>query len=136
MSARVDQFCDGLRDRLNTVEGRIQSVKTNVQALPGQGETAVRDKLSAVQNKLHTQKEQIEETKAKIKAQAQAKVDETKEAITLWKARRETRKLNARADRAENYAADAIDFAMASIDEAEEAILEAAVARIDADAAR
>ena len=52
------------------------------------------------------------------------------------KASRETRKLNARADRAETYAADTIDFAVASIDEAEDAILESAVARIDTDAAQ
>jgi hypothetical protein len=52
------------------------------------------------------------------------------------KARRETRKLNARADRAETYAADTIDSAVASIDEAEDAIHEAAVARIDTDAAQ
>jgi hypothetical protein len=47
-------------------------------------------------------------------------------------AKRETRKLNARADRAETYAADAVDDAAARIDEAEEAILYAAVARLDA----
>ena len=40
--------------------------------------------------------------------------------MSEWKARRETRKLNARTDRAETYAADAIDFAVASIDEAAE----------------
>jgi len=60
----------------------------------------------------------------------------TKEAVSDWKAKRETRKLNARADRAETYAADAIDYAMTSIDEAEEAILDAVVARVDADAAQ
>ena len=43
------------------------------------------------------------------------------------------RKLNARADRAEARAADAIDLAAAAICEAEEAILEAALARMDAD---
>jgi hypothetical protein len=61
---------------------------------------------------------------------------EAKEAISDWKAKRETRKLNARADRDEAYAADAIDFALAGIDEAELAILDAVVARIDADAAQ
>jgi len=49
---------------------------------------------------------------------------------------RGVRKLNSRADRAEIYAEDAIDYAVASIDEPEEAVLEAVVARIDADAAQ
>jgi hypothetical protein len=34
MSAKVDQFCNQLRDRLNTIEGRLQSAKTNIQSLP------------------------------------------------------------------------------------------------------
>ena len=36
MSAKVDKFCDRLRDRLNAIAGRLQSVKTNVAALPDQ----------------------------------------------------------------------------------------------------
>jgi hypothetical protein len=55
--------------------------------------------------------------------------------VNAWKAKRETRQLKARADRAEAHAADAVDFALATIDEAEEAILDAVVARIDADKA-
>jgi hypothetical protein len=61
---------------------------------------------------------------------------ETKEAVSEWKAKRDARKLTARADHAEAYAADAIDFAAFAIDEADEAILDAIVARIDADAAQ
>jgi hypothetical protein len=60
-------------------------------------------------------------------------VSETKEAVKDWKAKRETKKLNSRADRAEEYAADSIDYAIAAIDQAEEAILDAVIARCDAD---
>jgi hypothetical protein len=57
---------------------------------------------------------------------------ETKEAVASWKEKHEVAKLSARADRAERYAADAVDSAAAALDEAEEAILDALVARIDA----
>jgi hypothetical protein len=70
-----------------------------------------------------------------MQARAQQKVAATNEEISQWKAKREVRKLNARADRAEDYAADAIDFAAAAVDEADAAILDAVVARLDADAA-
>ncbi len=136
MSAKVDEFCDRLRDRLDAVEGRLHSVKTNIQALPEQTEDALRDKLDEVRARLQGQKEHIDQTRANLKAWAQQKAAETKEAVSEWKAKREARQLNARADRAEAYAADAIDFAAAGIDEAEEAILDAAVARFDADAAQ
>ena len=61
---------------------------------------------------------------------------EVKEAINEWKAKHEVRKLNARAERSEAYADAAMVLALASIDEAEEAALEAVAARMDADAAK
>jgi chromosome segregation ATPase len=136
MSAKVDQFCDSLRTRLNAIEGRIESVKANVEILPKQAEKALRDMLDEARTRLQAQKERIEQTRANLKAHAQQKIAETKKAVSEWKAKRETRKLQARADRAEAYAADAIAFALATIDEAEEAILDAVVARIDADQAK
>ena len=53
--------------------------------------------------------------------------------IEEWKAKREHEKLVARADRAEDYAATAIIIALAAVEEAEIAILEAVAARIDAE---
>jgi predicted nucleic acid-binding Zn-ribbon protein len=132
----MDQVCDKMRDQFSAIEGRLKSVKTNLQALPGQAEKALRDKLEEARTRLQARKERVEQTRANLKARAQQKMAETREAVSEWKAKRETRKLNARADRAESQAADAIDYALASIDDAEEAILEAVVARIDADAAQ
>jgi vacuolar-type H+-ATPase subunit I/STV1 len=136
MSAKVDKFCDNLRDRLNAVEGRFISVKTNVQGFPKQAEKALRERLDEVRAKLHAQKDRVERTRANIKARSQQKMAETKEMVSEWKTKHEARRLSARADMAEAYAADMIDFADATIAEAEEAILDAVVARIDADAAQ
>ncbi len=59
-------------------------------------------------------------------------MSESKETIADWKAKREVKKLNSRADHSAQYAAEAIDFAVAAIDQAEDAIVEAFVARADA----
>jgi hypothetical protein len=136
MSAKVDQFCDGLRERLNAIEGRIQSVKTSMHDLPAKAEKAVREKLDQARIKLQSQKERVEKARIDLKGRTEQKVAEAKEAINEWKAKREVRKLNARAERAEAYAEAAMVVALASIDEAEEAVLEAAAARMDADAAQ
>jgi chromosome segregation ATPase len=136
MSERVDQFCDKLRERLNAIEGRIQSVKTDVQALPAKAEKALQQKLDEARTKVEAQKQRVEKARADLKAWADQKVAETKEAIDEWKAKREARKLIARADRAEAYAEAAMVIALASIDEAEEAVLDAVAARRDADAAK
>ena len=60
---------------------------------------------------------------------------EAKSTIDDWKAKREAKKLAHRADRAEEYAAATIRVALASLDEAEQAVLEAVGARLDADEA-
>lgn len=136
MSERVDKFCSGLRERLNAIEGRIQSIKTDVQALPAKAEKALQQKLDEARTKVEAQKQRVEKARSDLKVWSDQKVAETKEAISEWKAKREGRKLNARAERAETHAEAAVILALASIDEAEEAILDAIAARKDADAAQ
>jgi chromosome segregation ATPase len=136
MSVAVDQFCDKLRDQLNAIEGRFESFKADVQSLSDKAETAVRGNLEEVRGKLEAQKRHIEQTRDKLKAMAQQKAAETREVVKEWKAKRQTQMLNARADRAEDYAADAIVYALAAIDRAYEAILDAVVARMDVDATK
>jgi hypothetical protein len=134
MSAKVDRFCDTLRDQLNLIEERLESMKLSLEGLPEQAEKAVRAKLEHARTNLRTQRERFELTWASLKARAEERFAETNEAVSQWKANREMRKLQARADRAEAYAECAIEFALAATKEAEEAILNAVVARMDADA--
>ena len=135
MSATVDKFCDDLRNGLNSVEKRLQAAKRNVQSLADEGEKTLRRKCDDLHRKAQAEKDRVERLQASLKTKAQQKVAETKEVVNQWKAMNETRMLNARADLAEAYAADAIEFAVAAIDEAEGAILDAVVARIDSDEA-
>jgi hypothetical protein len=136
MSATVDKFCDNLRDSLNSVEKRLQAAKRNVQSLADDGEKTLRQKCDDMHRKARTEKDRVERLQASLKTKAQQKVAETKEVVSQWIAKNETRMLNARADLAEAYAADAIEFAVAAIGEAEEAILDAVVSRMDADEAK
>jgi hypothetical protein len=92
--------------------------------------------LEAARAKRQAQQQRIKEAQDQLKTYAQQKVAETREAVSEWKAKHEVRKLNARAERAEEYAACALVVAAAGIDEAEEAILDAALARMEADAAQ
>jgi hypothetical protein len=136
MSEKVDQFCDKLRERLNALDGRLQAVKTSVQDLPAKAEKSVREKLDQARTKIQAQKERVEKARVDFKTRAEQKLAEGKEAINEWKAKREVRKLNTRAERAEAYAEAAIVLALASIDEAEEAVLDAVAARMDSDTAQ
>lgn len=133
MSARVDQFCDRLKDRLNALENQVETMKSNLQKLPKQGEQALQKSLNEARGKIKAQKKKVEQAQASLKARAEQKIGQAKEAIGEWKAKREVSKLNSRADRAEEYAADAIFLAIAALHEAEEAIFDAVMARKDAD---
>lgn len=135
MSAKVDNFCDNLRDKLNAVEARVESVKANIESLPGKMDKAVQVKADEVRATLQANKQRIEKTRSDLRAWAEQKNAATKEAIREWKAKGEAKKLTARADLTEAYAEAAVTVALATIDEAEAAILEAVAARYDADAA-
>jgi predicted nucleic acid-binding Zn-ribbon protein len=95
-----------------------------------------------VRNHLDKVQRRIEQGRAKVAA-AQSEVNDwvdqrkvaTSDKIAEWKAKRETTKLQNRADKAERYAAAAIDVAVAALDEAEQAALEAWLARQDANVA-
>lgn len=133
MSARVDQFCDELRDRLNAMGNQVDALKSSLQRLPQQGEQALQSSLDDARKRIEAQKKKVEQAHASLKARAELKIAQVKDAVQEWKANREINKLNARADRAEQYAADAVYVAIAALNEAEEAIFDAVVARMDAD---
>ena len=98
---------------------------------------------SSVQSHLDGVKKRIEQDRTKVTAaQADIKkwVEERKatasEKIAEWKTKREVAKLQSRAASAERYAAGAAVVAMAAVDEAVQASLEAWLARNDADTAQ
>jgi len=135
MSARVDQFCDKLKDRLNTLEDQLATLRRNVQKLPKQGEQALQKCLTEARSKIDVEKKKVEQAQASLKTRAEQKIGQAKDAVSQWKAKGERSLLNARAELAEQYAADAVCVAVAALSEAEEAIIDAVIARNDALAA-
>lgn len=62
MSAKVDQFCDRLRDRLHSIEARLESVKTHIHSLPEKAREVLVNKLGEAHTKLHAEKNQVEQS--------------------------------------------------------------------------
>lgn len=136
MSARVDQFCDALRDRLNSMETRVEAFKSRVRAIPEKAEAELRKAQDEAHLRVEAGKKRVEQLRTKLRAGADQKLAETKQTIRDWKAKGESKRLIARADFAEAYAADAVEFAVMALDEAEGAVLDAALARMDAHGCR
>lgn len=135
MSERVDKFCHSLQTNLNDLEAHMASLKTKVQSAPKQAEEAVHKQLDQLKQKVDSQKEAVAKAKTSVQNWIDEKKAEARSTIDDWKAKREVKKLANRADRAEEYAAAAIRVALADMDEAEHAVLEAVGARLDAEAA-
>jgi len=99
-------------------------------------EQDVQSHLDRVHKRVEQGRAKIAAAQADIKEWADEKKAATSDKIAEWKAKRELSKLQGRADKAERYAAAASAVAVAALDEAEEASLEAWLARQDANSAQ
>jgi chromosome segregation ATPase len=133
MSEQIDNFTNSLRNQLNDIEDRLSSIKTTIESASQETQTTIESQLKQVKTKLETKRYDFDTYQLEVKRQAEEKQAEVESKIDGYKTNQEIEELNRRADQAEEYAARGIAVAMAAIDEAEGAILEAIVARLCAD---
>ena len=133
MSEKIDQFCNDLRDRLTKVDDRIQGFKASIDSINAKAKADIQSQLDKVKASFEARKQEAEEVRNRIKVNIEEKKAETEAKIEEWKHGRDVKKLEKRAQRAEDYAADRAWLAMVSVEEAELAMLEAIAARIEAD---
>lgn len=93
-------------------------------------------KLNEAKTKLEAKKQEFDDYRAKLKTQFEEKESEVKSHVEEWKTTRKVKKLEHRADKAEDYAATSIFLAIAAMEEAEEATLSAICSRLDAESAK
>jgi predicted nucleic acid-binding Zn-ribbon protein len=136
MGARIDQFCEDLRQKLTMVDSGLDGLKTKIDGKAAHVEQDVQSHLDRVHNRVEQGRAKVAAAQADMKEWADEKKAATNDKIAEWKAKRELSKLQRRADKAERYAAAASSVAVAAFDEAEEASLEAWLARQDANAAQ
>ena len=110
----------------------MSALKSRVQSASNEAEDARRREYQATQQVMQDQRQAVDEAQETAKTWIEQKKAAAASEIDQWKARREAKKLSNRADQAEEYAAAAIALATASISEAENAVLEAVIARMDA----
>jgi hypothetical protein len=132
MGQRIDQFCEDLRLKLTNTDSGLSGLKAKIDGKAEHAEQEVRSHLDKVRKRLEQGRAKIAADKAEIKNWADSQKAATSDKIAEWKATREASKLQNRADKAERYAAATADIAVAALDDAEEAALEAWLARQDA----
>jgi hypothetical protein len=135
MSTRADKFCDDLREKLSAIDHRITAMKAEASGRAQASQQAARALLDSVQKRVDARRNAVDDARAKVAAWADEKKSKFDGKVAEWKEQREARLLDARADFAESYAAAAFDVAVGAADEAELALLEASLARLDAESA-
>lgn len=132
MGATIDNFTKKLHDNLEAVEDRAKSMQKSIQSAPKKTQAEIQAKLEAAKANLDKRKQEFDGYRAKLKVQFEEKESEVTSHVEEWKASREVKHLGHRADKAEDYANTMTFLAVATMEEAEQAILEAIAARLDA----
>jgi hypothetical protein len=114
----------------------LEGLKAKIQGKATHVEQDVQSHLDRVHKRIEQGRAKVSAAQADMKNWAEQRKAVTSDKIAEWKSKWETGKLQSRADNAERYAAAAIDVAVAVVDEAEQASLEAWLARQDADTAQ
>jgi hypothetical protein len=135
MSVTIDNFTRQLHDNLEMLEDRATKMKASMQAAPQKTQAEIELRLNEVKANLADRKHEFDEYRAKLKMQFEERESEVKLTVEEWKTNRQVQKLEGRAGRAEDYATTATFLAMAMMEEAEKATLEAMSARLDAQSA-
>ena len=136
MGARIDQFSEDLRQKLTIADSGLDGLKAKIESKAGHVEQDVQSHLDRVHKRVEQGRAKVTAAQADIKGWVDEKKAATSDKVAEWKAKRELNKLQGRADSAERYAAAASAVAVAALDEAEEASLEAWLARRDANSAQ
>jgi hypothetical protein len=136
MASKIDEYCDSLKAGLHTVQKRMEGMKENLNSMRLKGEGALKSGLEDMRKQVQVGEGQVAKIQENLVSMTQNRIADSKESIALWKTNREVVKLDKRADKSEHHAESAVKDALTMIQHAEEAILDAAIARSDADSSR
>ena len=133
MGIDIDEMGKTLHAKLDSGIDRLKTAKTNLEALAQETEDSLKEKLNAAKSAMAAKKQEAASAMDKMEGYVKAKAEDTEAAVAEWKANRDRKRLEKRAERAEKYANSCVDLALYYATEAQVAILEAAAARQDAD---
>lgn len=135
MSPDVDKFCEDVLRKISHIYGGLGNLKARIGTNRAFAEREVRGHLDKVRERVAVNQVAIAAAQSDVKIWAEEQRATTHASVQVWKTRRDASKLKRRAEKAERYAKAASDLAAHALDVAEEAALEAWLAREDARAA-
>jgi TolA-binding protein len=134
-STATHDLKQSLSKHIDSARERLDALKKNISDIHEEDKETLRQRQEDIRKRLDEHKEKAKKMQADIQKWKEEKVAHTQEAIGSWRQKRELKKLQTRAERAEDYALDLVTVAALDFEEAEQAVLDAMAARFDAEAA-
>lgn len=126
-----------LSERLEEISARARRAEEHVRRAREEGDEKLRARLSERKADAEARASQIEgdvsSTWSELRAKVRSQIDEIKADLDERKYERDAKHAAKRADKAEEHAAAAILFALDAIDYAESSVIDAILARAEAD---
>ena len=129
----IDQFCEDLHQKVAMTKSSLEALKTKIDTQAAEAEKDARSHLETVRERIEQNRKKLVHSRKEAETWVDHHKEEARKKVAEWKAKGDAAKLRARADLADQYAAATKKLAIAAIDEAEEAALEAWLARKDAE---
>jgi chromosome segregation ATPase len=124
-----------ISEQIEAAREKLEALKLDLSSVHQEDMAALREHQNDIRARIDQQKERAKQRRSDIARWKSEKVAHTQEAIASWKERRELDKLEARAERAKDYALDMVSAVVDDFEEAQQAVYEAVAARLEAESA-
>jgi hypothetical protein len=132
MSKHNDQFKKDLHERIQRFQDSVKGVNSKIKTQAEHVEADVKQHLDEMNQRAKQNEAALAAAQTEINTWAEEQKTATHDKVEQWKAKHDQAKLQHRADRAARYAAASADVALAALDQAEKAAMEAWLAQRDA----
>jgi chromosome segregation ATPase len=124
-----------LSQHIDAARAKLDALKKDLSSMHDEDMEALQARREEIDKRIEEQQAKAQKLQADMDSWKKEKVAHTEDAISSWRKKRELKKLENRADRAEEYAMDLVITAAYDFEQAEQAVLDALAARFDADTA-
>jgi FtsZ-binding cell division protein ZapB len=135
MGGAAEELKQRLSQQIDAAKRKLELLKQDIAELHDEDMAGLSDRQAELRGRLEQQRSRAEQLQSRIASWKHEKRTRAVDAITSWEQRREIEKLQAHAQRAEDIAVDMVTVATHDFEEAEQAVLEALAARMEADQA-
>ena len=135
MGGAAEELKQKLSQQIDTAKRKLELLKKDISELHDGDMAALSERRREIRSRLDQQNSLAQELQDRIESWKSEHRARAVDAITSWEQRREIEKLQSHAKRAEEIALDMVSVAAHDFEEAEQAVLEALAARMEADQA-